>query len=39
MIIMLDSDILITGDKDFEDLGLEKPEIITATKFIEKYCN
>lgn len=30
-------DILITGDKDFKDVKLEKPEILTATEFMKKY--
>lgn len=31
-------DIFVTGDKDFMDLQIEKPEIITPSKFAEKYC-
>ena len=34
-----DIDILITGDKDFADLGLERPEIMTPTEFIEQYLS
>ena len=30
-------DILITGDKDFTDIEIEKPEIITPKDFITKY--
>jgi len=30
-------DILITGDKDFDDVGVEKPEIMNATRFLELY--
>lgn len=30
-------DILITGDKDFSDILIEKPEIMTPAEFIEKY--
>lgn len=30
-------DILITGDKDFENLNLESPEILTPNDFITKY--
>jgi len=33
-----DIDILITGDKDFEDVDIEKPEILTPSEFIEHYC-
>lgn len=31
-------DILITGDKDFSDIEIDKPEILTPNEFIEKYC-
>jgi putative PIN family toxin of toxin-antitoxin system len=30
-------DILITGDKDFSDIDIEKPEIMTPTEFMNKY--
>ena len=30
-------DIFITGDKDFEEVDLEMPIIMTPTSFIEKY--
>jgi putative PIN family toxin of toxin-antitoxin system len=30
-------DIFVTGDKDFEGLGLETPEIMTPVAFLEKY--
>jgi len=30
-------DILLTGDKDFEDLDIEKPEILTPSEFMSKY--
>lgn len=30
-------DILITGDKDFKDVKVEKPKIMTAREFLEKY--
>ena len=32
-------DILITGDKDFSVLELDKPEILTIIEFEEKYLN
>jgi predicted nucleic acid-binding protein len=35
--IVEDVDILITGDKDFSDVDVEKPEILTPQKFLEKY--
>jgi predicted nucleic acid-binding protein len=31
-----DVDIFITGDKDFENLNLEKPEILTPAQFLER---
>ena len=31
--ILSDSDILITGDKDFEDIKIDKPLIFTPTKY------
>ena len=36
-VIISDVDILITGDKDFEDIEIEKPEIMTTNEFLEKY--
>lgn len=30
-------DIFITGDKDFNDINIDKPEIMNATEFLEKY--
>ena len=35
--IIEDIDILITEDKDFADVDVEKPEIITPKEFIEQY--
>ena len=35
--IIEDVDIFITGDKDFEDINIEKPEIMSATEFLDKY--
>lgn len=35
--IIEDVDVLITGDKDFTDIVLEKPEIVTPTEFVERY--
>lgn len=32
-----DVDILITGDKDFAEVEVEKPEIVTPAEFVEKY--
>ena len=33
--ILSDSDILITGDKDFEDIKIDKPLIFTPAKYFE----
>jgi putative PIN family toxin of toxin-antitoxin system len=35
--IVADVDIFITGDKDFDDIDLERPEILTIAEFMEKY--
>lgn len=35
--IIEDVDVLITGDKDFSDIDIERSEIMTPTDFIEKY--
>ena len=35
--IMADVDVFVTGDKDFDDLNLEKPEILTPAEFLKKY--
>lgn len=35
--ILSDSDIFITGDKDFLDVDIEKPEILTPREFLDKY--
>lgn len=37
--IIEDVDILITGDKDFSDIALERPELLTPSQFIEKYVD
>ena len=31
-------DILITGDKDFTDVKIERPEILAPADFITQYC-
>lgn len=36
--ILEDVDILVTGDSDFEDVDVEKPEIMTPAQFVENYC-
>lgn len=35
--IIEDVDILITGDKDFKEVKVERPEILTASEFMQKY--
>ena len=35
--ILEDVDIFITGDKDFDDVKIDKPEIMTATEFLGIY--
>lgn len=35
--IVAEADVLITGDKDFADVDIEKPEIMTPTAFMMKY--
>ena len=30
-------DVLVTGDKDFADIAIEKPEILTPNEFVHKY--
>ena len=30
-------DVFITGDKDFDDVEIERPEIMNAREFIERY--
>ncbi len=35
--IISNVDILITGDKDFESIDIDKPEIMTPAEFCERY--
>jgi len=35
--IIEDIDLFVTGDNDFDDVEIEKPEIITPSEFLEKY--
>ncbi len=35
--IIEDVDILVTGDKDFADINIERPEIMTPTEFMEEF--
>mgnify|MGYP003910721723 FL=1 len=34
-----DVDVLITGDKDFSDVDMERPEILTPARFLEHYVD
>ncbi len=36
--ILEDVDILVTGDSDFSDVNVEKPEFLTPAEFVERYC-
>jgi predicted nucleic acid-binding protein len=35
--ILAEVDVLVTGDKDFNEVKIEKPEILTPRKFMDKY--
>ena len=35
--VLEDVDILITGDKDFSDVEIDRPEIVTPAEFIARY--
>ena len=37
--ILEDVDVLITGDKDFADVGIDHPEIMTPAEFIAQYLH
>lgn len=37
--ILEDVDLLITGDKDFADVAVERPEILTPVEFITRYTH
>ena len=32
-------DVLVTGDKDFSEVDVEHPEILTPAQFLERYVN
>ena|SRR6056297_944736 len=36
--IIEEVEIFITGDKDFSSVDINKPEILTPRKFLDKYC-
>ena len=33
-----DVDILVTGDNDFSNVDVDKPEILIPAEFVERYC-
>ena len=35
--MLADMDLLITGDADFDDLGVNRPEILTLAEYRKKY--
>jgi putative PIN family toxin of toxin-antitoxin system len=35
--VVEDVDVLVTGDRDFEDVELDRPEILTPTQFLERF--
>jgi len=35
--VLADVDILITGDKDFYEVDIERPEILSPSEFVERY--
>jgi len=35
--ILAEADVLITGDKDFAEVEIEKPEILTPSEFTSRY--
>ena len=37
--ILEDVDVLVTGDRDFADIDIEKPEMMTPAEFIEKFLS
>ena len=37
--IIENADVFITGDKDFNDVKIEKPEIMSVNEFMKKYNN
>ena len=36
--ILEDVDILVTGDNDFSNVDVDKPEILIPAEFVERYC-
>lgn len=36
--LISDIDILVTGDKDFFDVEIERPEIMTPKEYVSRFC-
>lgn len=36
--ILEDVDILVTGDNDFSNVDVDKPEVLTPAEFVDRYC-
>ena len=36
--VLEDVDILVTGDNDFSDVDVDKPEILTPAEFVERFA-
>lgn len=36
--ILEDVDIVVTGDRDFSDVKIDRPEILNPAEFVERYC-
>ena len=35
--IIVDVDLFVTGDNDFKNVEIDKPEIITPSEFLDRY--
>lgn len=35
--VVSDVDVLVTGDKDFFDIEIERPDIVSHLEFLQKY--
>ena len=33
------ADVLVTGDKDFSDVDVERPDIVTPAQYLERYAS
>lgn len=39
MRVMLDTNVLVTGDKDFAGVDVEMPNIVTPAQYLERYAS